>query len=131
MLQSPSRIEELVKVFIHATNVSLTSCFGPSYILLTGAHRWKQDSGIWVVEKGRTIQVLYPASRFDSGLRDTNIARIGIIIIEVGVGISSHYLFIWIIFSLLIIAFGQKTTGNFSIRSIADSPENSQAYKGI
>lgn len=45
--QSPSRIEELAKIFIHATNVSL---FRRSYFFCWQRRiRWNLEFGIWVL----------------------------------------------------------------------------------
>ena len=43
--QSPARIEELVKIFIHATKVTIIS-YVSRYLELTSV-RWKQDFGTW------------------------------------------------------------------------------------
>jgi hypothetical protein len=45
MSQSPSRIEELVKIFIHATKVSGRSESGLIGILILSS--WKLDFGTW------------------------------------------------------------------------------------
>jgi hydroxymethylpyrimidine/phosphomethylpyrimidine kinase len=46
VLQSPSRIEELVKIFIHATNVSPTCfVFLPVSSVIDARCRWKSGSG--------------------------------------------------------------------------------------
>ncbi len=58
--QSPSRIEELVRIFIHATRV----CAAPVFILMkpltNTIGRWRPASGIWVLEalKPRTCTKL-------------------------------------------------------------------------
>ena len=44
-LQSPSKIEELVGIFIHATKVSVI--FIVKLLIKLIFHRWKQASGTW------------------------------------------------------------------------------------
>jgi hypothetical protein len=45
--QSVSRVEELARIFIHATNVS-PATFRPCYLCLLTWNRWKGVFGIWV-----------------------------------------------------------------------------------
>jgi thiaminase len=56
VLQSPSRIEELAAIFIHATKVGVpppnTSICG---WLTRSIRRWKQGFGIWEIASDKTI----------------------------------------------------------------------------
>jgi hypothetical protein len=53
VLQSPSRIEELVKIFIHATKVRLTLI--QREVIADFLDRWRLDSGIWALEMHKII----------------------------------------------------------------------------
>lgn len=57
ILQSPSRIEELVKIFIHATNVSGPLAHITGTILINWS-RWRPASGTWEVGSHRAKEEL-------------------------------------------------------------------------
>lgn len=50
VLQSPSRIEELIKIFIHATKVSSSEEARRYMLMLTS---WKMETGFWDMGAGQ------------------------------------------------------------------------------